>query len=60
MVTGDELRALAKQRSLDTPATRIARQEAAASLSSVARAQAAHAERIAGLGEELGADDHVR
>eukprot|EP00969_Alexandrium_andersonii_P271024 11978794-Alexandrium_andersonii.AAC.1 len=34
MVTGDELRALAKQRSLDTPIARIARQEAAASLSS--------------------------
>eukprot|EP00969_Alexandrium_andersonii_P217964 9627656-Alexandrium_andersonii.AAC.1 len=60
MVTGDELRALAKQRSLDTPVSRIARQEAAASLSSVARAQAAHAERIVGLDEELGEEDRVR
>eukprot|EP00969_Alexandrium_andersonii_P298530 13196509-Alexandrium_andersonii.AAC.1 len=44
----EEVDALVEQRSVESTVTRIARQEADASLASVARAQASQAERTAG------------
>eukprot|EP00969_Alexandrium_andersonii_P208277 9199481-Alexandrium_andersonii.AAC.1 len=58
----EEVDALVEQRSVESTVARIARQEADASSASVARAQAAQAERTAGeeRPEELAAGDRVR